>query len=320
MFAVAPVVVAGPVTGEPLGLTIDLRGQVELERRHYTLGDLAMIHAVDPALVQRMQRLQLGRTPRAGYSAVVNRGQIERRLERAIPDISQHIVWTGTEATTLQSAKVAYSETRYVTSARRYLSKQLSRRFSDHNIRITGAYKALLLPPGKVQLSPSLCSARIRKRSCIWIDVSVNGKHYRTIPVWFDVSVFANVLELTQALPAGAVVHDKWVQTRLRDVANVPGLPLQSLNQISGQRLVRSINSGTVLTRENFEPLPPVVKGQQVSVHSSVGSVTLIARARALEDGYPGRPVRLERLDGTDRYIGTVIDYGVVAVGGGGYD
>lgn len=306
---------------KPSKLEIDLREQVQLEQRYYTLADIAVLRGTDQALVKRLERVRLGRTPRAGYSAEIDQQQIARRLDRVIPGISQHIAWPGARSATLGSTKVAYSKDRYVAVAQRYLSGQLEKRFIDHSVRPTGDYRALILPPGEVQLTPSLCSVdKVRKRSCVWIDVSVDGEHYRTLPVWFDVSVFANVLELKRELPAGAVVHPQWVRTRLRDVANVPGSPLQSLDQISDRRATRALSDGAILTIENFEPLPPVVKGQQVTVQSSVGNITLTARARALEDGYAGEAIRLERLDGAASYVAVVIDDGLVSVRGGRYE
>jgi flagella basal body P-ring formation protein FlgA len=102
-----------------------------------------------------------------------------------------------------------------------------------------------------------------------------------------------------------------------RDLALVSGVPLLDLKFLEGKRLSRDLPTGEVLTESVLELLPEVVKGEPVKVKVKVGQVTLIARARALQDGYLGDPVRVERMDGQDSYMTRVIDQGWTRVDGG---
>ncbi|HHJ13918.1 MAG TPA: flagellar basal body P-ring formation protein FlgA [Gammaproteobacteria bacterium] len=296
---------------------LELRDKVLLQHRYYTLADVAVMRGADPALLKRLGRVRLGRVPRVGRLTRLDRTRIAQRLNRLIPGIRKYLGWRGAEFVEISSAQSELKKERYLGLAQAYLSDELGRKFIKHEIRPAGEYRTLYLPPGEVEMVPSRGSGgKIGKRTCVWLDISVSGEHYRTLPVWFDVAAFAEVLELQRDLPAGSVVDPRWVKRSVRDVANLRGTPLGVKDQLEGKRARRALSAGTVLVAEGIEPLPPVVKGQQVKVRSRAGNITLTLRARALEDGYPGDAIRLERLDGSDSYVAVVIGENLVAVGG----
>ncbi|MGD9172496.1 MAG: flagellar basal body P-ring formation chaperone FlgA, partial [Candidatus Thiodiazotropha sp.] len=142
----------------------------------------------------------------------------------------------------------------------------------------------------------------------------IDDAHYTTLPVWFDVSAKAEVYELQQDLSAGTPLKAHMLKRTKRDIAAVNGEPVTALAVIEGQRLIRDLSQGTVLTNAALQPVPDVVRGQKLKVKASVGNVTLIAMARALEDGNRGDSIRVERLDGNDNYMARVLDIGLAVV------
>lgn len=298
-------------------LEIQLREQVQVIGRYYTLGELAQVQGNDLKLVQRAERIRIGRTPRVGSNGQLTRETIVNRVERAIPMLTNNVLWKGAQLSLVQSAAVKYERQKYIGSAQRFLSGWLAQHVDDYAIRATGIHKDIELPPGAVRLIPSIGpKQKISKRMCVWLDVQVNDKHYRTLQVWFEVSAMSTVIEAIRELPAGAAVHPGSVRHAVADIAKVSGSPLQGLEELTGQRLTRKLSRGEVITSELLEPLPLVNKGQKVQVQASVGNVSLTVQGRALEDGYRGDRIRLERLDGHDRYAAVVIDNGLVSVDG----
>jgi flagella basal body P-ring formation protein FlgA len=301
-----------PLTGV---IEITLLDQVRLQGRNFTLGDIAQLDGPDSRLVSRLKRIVLGHTPRAGVSAQVDRDAVASRIDRLSPGVSKRVAWKGPTRTHVQAQHRRFDREQYLDTAQRYLDNWLGQRHKDFKAKYIGSYDDLQLPAGKVAIRAEVARRdRLSKRMCVWIDLLIDETHYTTLPVWFDVSVKAEVYELTQDLSAGTSIKPEMLKKTKRDIAAVNGEPVSALGVIEGQRLIRDLPGGKVLTVAALQPVPDVVRGQKLQVKASVGKVTLIATARALEDGNRGDPIRVERLDGSDAYMARVLDTGLAVV------
>jgi flagellar basal body P-ring formation protein FlgA len=296
---------------------ISLRDEVRLEGRTFTLGDIADLHDSDARRVSRLERVMLGRVPRTGVSTRIDRDAVTARLERAQPGISTELAWKGASAVRVQGVQQSFDRQVYLDEAQQRLDEWLKARYSDYSLRPVGRNEDLRLPAGEVALQTTILRAdRVNRRMCVWVDLQVDGEHYSSIPVWFEVSAQSDVYTLRSAAGAGTQLGPRMLQRTRYDLAKVSGTPVVDLTRLEGQRLTRDMPEGAVLTEAVLQPVPDVVKGQQIRVRASVGKVTLVARARALADGNRGDPVRVERLDGQDSYMTRVIGDGLAEVVG----
>lgn len=301
-----------PLTG---AIEISLRDQVRLQGRNFTLGDVAQLDGTDSRLVSRLEQVLLGRTPRAGVSAQIDRDAVASRIDRLLPGVSRRVIWKGAIQTRVQAQLRRIDRKQYLDTAQHYLDTWLGQRHEDFSAKPVGSYGDLQLPAGKVTIRAEVTRHdRASKRMCVWIDLQVDGAHYTTLPVWFDVSAKAEVFELQRDLSAGTPLKQEMLKKTKRDTAAVSGEPVSALTVIEGQRLIRDLPAGTVLTITALQPVPDVVKGQKLQVKATMGKVTLFATARALEDGNRGDPIRVERLDGSDDYMARVLDTGLAVV------
>jgi flagella basal body P-ring formation protein FlgA len=296
-------------------IEINMREQVRLQGRTFTLGDIAQLDGADSRLVSRLKRVLLGHTPRAGVTSQIERDAIASRIDRLSPGISKRVAWKGASKTRVQAQHRSFDRQAYLNSAQQFLDDWLGKRYKDFKAKPVGSYDDLQLPAGKVSIQAGVAQrVRVNKRMCVWIDLLIDDAHYTTLPVWFDVSAKAEVYELQQDLSAGTPLKAHMLKRTKRDIAAVNGEPVTALAVIEGQRLIRDLSQGTVLTNAALQPVPDVVRGQKLKVKASVGNVTLIAMARALEDGNRGDSIRVERLDGNDNYMARVLDIGLAVV------
>jgi flagellar basal body P-ring formation protein FlgA len=322
--AVAAIIMLVTVTTAVVGsasipeVEISLRDTVRLAERTFTLRDIADLNGSNTNLVSRLERVLMGRTPRAGVSAQIDRDAIAARIDRLLPGISKRVSWTGAPQTRVQGRYQRFDRQGYIDAAQLRLDGWLGERYDNFSAIPAGHYEDMPLPFGKVRLHAEVAKReRVSKRMCVWVDLLVDEQRYSSIPVWFGVSAKAQVYELKRPLSAGARLVPAMLQKNKRDLAYVSGAPVTELAVIEGQRLIRDLPEGTVLTEEVLEPVPDVVKGQELQVRASVGKVVLTTVARALEDGNRGEPIRVERLDGSDNYIARVLDIGLAVVEGG---
>jgi flagella basal body P-ring formation protein FlgA len=296
-------------------IEIDLRDQVRLEGRTFTLGDIAKLDGMDSRLVSRLKRVLLSRTPRAGVSAQIDRVDVASRIDRLLPGVSKRVVWKGATQTRVQARYRRFGRQGYLDSAQHYLENWLGERFEDFVAKPVGSYEDLELPTGNVTMRAEVAHRdRLSKRMCVWIDLMIDEAHFNTLPVWFDVTAYAEVFELQRDLSAGTQLKPEMLMKAKHDLATVSGEPVVVLAAIDGQRLIRDLPGGSVLTETVLQSVPDVVKGQKLQVKASVGRVTLIALARALQDGNRGDPIRVEKLDGSDKYMARVLDTGLAVV------
>lgn len=309
---------AGAVDAGPsidAAIEVSLRDQIRLQGRTFTLGDIAELGGADSKLVSRLKRVLLGRTPRAGVSAQIKREAVASRIDRLLPGISKRVTWKGASQTHVQAQHHHFDRQAYLDAAQRHLDDWLDNHYREFAAKPVGSYEDLQLPTGKVTLKADVARrVRVSKRMCVWVDLLIDDTHYTTLPVWFDVTANAEVYELQRGLSAGTLLNPDMLKKAKRDIAAVSGEPVAALAVIEGQRLIRDLPGGTVLTKAALQPVPDVVKGQKLQVKASMGKVTLIATARALEDGNRGDPIRVERLDGSDNFMARILDIGLAVV------
>ena len=225
------------------------------------------------------------------------------------------MTWKGAIETNVQSRYRRFERQAYLDAAQQQIDAWLGMRYQEFFAEPVGNYDDLQLPEGKVSIRAEVARRdRASKRMSVWIDLMIDDAHYTTLPVWFGVTANAEAYELQRDLPAGTSLKPEMLKKTKRDLAAVNGEPVVALSAVEGQRLMRDLPGGTVLTKGLLQPVPDVVKGQKLQVKASVGSVTLIAMARALEDGNRGDPIRVERLDGSDNYMARILDVGLAIV------
>lgn len=171
----------------------------------------------------------------------------------------------------------------------------------------------LPVPAGVVSLHPRIAAGTLpARRMVVVVDVQVDGRHWRTLPVWFVVRAWRPVWVARAPLAAGQVVDAAHFEREPRDVAALaaPALPLQQ--PLHGLRLRRPLDAGAVLTAALVEALPAVVRHQTVRVRVQAGPVLLQAPGVALADARIGERVRVLNPASRESFGARVVADGLV--------
>jgi flagella basal body P-ring formation protein FlgA len=285
--------------------------------RFYTLGDIASLEAPAGQLARQLLRTRIGRSPRPGYLAHVTRHQVAARLEQAAPGIHRQIEWRGAGFVRIRAGGLSYDAQTYIGPARGLLEEQLASHYERFELKAVGRPKDIVLPAGRVTVQPTIKEPFVlNKRISVWVDLLVDGEHFRSIPVWFDVSVWQDALVAVRAIDAESAVEPADLALAHRDIAAVRGVPVTSDAQLDGKRLKRRISKGHVLTLDALESVPAVAKGQQVNVRAIAGRVSIGTSAIAMADGQENDRIWVRKPDSNETYSVVVVGKGMAVADG----
>jgi flagella basal body P-ring formation protein FlgA len=129
-----------------------------------------------------------------------------------------------------------------------------------------------------------------------------SGRH--SIPVWFSVKAYQNVLVAQHHIKNRTIVHDNDFILKTRNIAGLKDIPYNRLPQTIW--LKKSINTDQILTPGFLTDPPFVIKGQSVQVKIVNHGISITTEAIAQKDGFIGQKVTMKNTQ-THKYFLAVI-------------
>ena len=317
-----PVVERAPLdaeTGDVAVARIELPAVMEAKRADVVLGDVAQLSSRDLTTLRKLMRLPLGRLPRSGESAHLDRSQLARWV-RARTGIDPHaITWSGAEAVDIYLATRELNGEQLVSAARASLQDWLSARSTRSSVELSRVPRDLIVPAGevKVQVRPIPNAALLARHMSVWVDVWVDDRFIRTVPVSFEVSAYERGYVMDLAEAAGSSLSQVHMQPKEVDLTALPSKAvLTSLKPetVANLRLRRPMAAGETVTRDSVESRPAVVRGDWATLHAVAGAVNLESRVEVLEDGLTGQLVHVKLPNATSPMLARVVGERIVEV------
>lgn len=155
---------------------------------------------------------------------------------------------------------------------------------------------------------------RVGARSAVWVGSAGMSAHRQGRLLWFAVAGYAPALVAAHTLAAaepldagdGAMADSDIVAADCASPASAEALP--------GMRVKRTLHAGEVLCANLLEPVPPVTRGEEVTLLYRGRSFMLTARGVAQADGQLGKPVMVRNSSSGDVFTGTVSGRAEVSV------
>lgn len=174
----------------------------------------------------------------------------------------------------------------------------------------------LTLPAGALRLHPRLPeNAALSRRMVVMVDVEVDARRRRTVPVWFAVRAMRPVLVARAPMSAGQLPTETLFALEPRDVAALPSPPWPATQPMDGLQMRQALPAGAVLTAAALVPRQAVARHQPVQVRVITGTVQLVTSGVALSDARIGDFVRVMNPVSRESYPARVIGDGLVAAG-----
>jgi flagella basal body P-ring formation protein FlgA len=101
-----------------------------------------------------------------------------------------------------------------------------------------------------------------------------------------------------------------------REVTSLTDGYYSDLARVTGKQTKRIIQMGSTLQASDIQDIPLVARGSGVVVSVVIGSVTVVSKGKALEDGDLGQVITVQHLATGKRLYGTVAGRGLVVLEG----
>jgi len=171
------------------------------------------------------------------------------------------------------------------------------------------------VPPGRVEIGLSTrASGSLEGRVPVTVALSVAGREHKRGVVTARAKREARVWVAVRSLPRGHVVARKDLRRERRDLEEVRGRPVSSLDGLVGLQTSRHVSRDRVLTASLVERPPVVSRGDRVSLRLTSGPLRIEAPGEVREDARAGETVRVLNLSSRREVTGVVDARGVVHV------
>lgn len=198
-------------------------------------------------------------------------------------------------------------------TAQNYLEKTIP--LADVNLQLKSKLVSQQVPPGKINLKVKpLNNQKWGGHTVVPVQILVNGNHHRTVMVTYNVQVFEKVVVTVQPLKKGDLISHNNVTLKRMDISQLSKSPRTDLEAALGTRAVRYLNANTILTKNDLEEMPLVLKGKPVTIKAKVGLIEISALAKALQDGKMGNLVQVQNLNSGKKLYAKVVGPALVEV------
>ena len=290
---IALVAATAPVYGATV---IFLPGQAQVKGLSFTLGEIAEIRQGNP----RLARLPLGATPAPGRIVYYSRQQLAELLRKG-DGHDRELEWRGAYEVAVQTQSVAVATSELAALAQEFLEMSLAWPAADRQCQLISTHhERILLPEPRtsLQFQPRHGTRSPSGRSAVEIAIFIDNQCYRRLEFLFAVRLWQTVFLTASFLRRHTLLTTDNLMQRRLDVTRLRQRPLTSSDDWRGQRTKYNLPAKRILSRDDIEPAPDITRGAVVMVIFHSANLTIKLRARALEDGYRGRRIRVARIPG----------------------
>ena len=288
-------------------ITLRAHAEVVTERTH--LGELADLGDAAEA----WGNLVMWPSPSPCQTVHLKRAAVMERLRELHASKSESFDWKGAEQIDIHRSCQRVEPEQLIGTARDTLAAWLRPRVERFDLTPL-VLAAIELPLGRISLVAREWPANqpFSARMQVWVEVGVDGREIRSVPVAFSVHAYRTAWVATRDVAAEQPIGGASLEQRLVDIAQERIEPMVEMPP--GSRLRKPLLAGQALTARHVEVVPAIVRGSAVKLRSRLGAIGIEARAEALQDGRPGQLVWVRVASATGPIRARVVEAGVVEI------
>ncbi len=161
----------------------------------------------------------------------------------------------------------------------------------------------------------SISPRPFRGQTMARVSMMCGGKSVKTIAVTVDTRFHKEVLVAKRQIRRHETLSEQMVELAMRDVTSLKGGYFTGFEQLVDNRTKRSVGVGAALSADHVEPVPVIMRGDDVALVVEGDGIWISAGGVAIQDGGVGSRIRVRNRDSGRIVQGTVLDRGTVAIG-----
>jgi flagellar basal body P-ring formation protein FlgA len=242
--------------------SIELLPDVRVQGDSVCLGEVAHLQSTDLALMRKLVSLPIGRAPRGGEPASVQREALAQWLRREVALAPEEVDWRGAAVVRVARVTRQVGGEEIAAAASEALQSWLAAQGVAADLQARPMPRDLAAPASEVRLQVRpLEHMPLRERMVVWVDLWSEGTFLRAVPVAFAV--------VQKAMPLGSPAP---LGVQPLTVADAPLLVAR------GEWATLRSSAGAVLLESRVEVLQDGRAGQRVRVRSQGATGLVFAR------------------------------------------
>lgn len=306
---------------------IQLRAQSMARSETVTVGDVAELTGGTAVLRERIKRIDLADAPKVAETVRISASQIVFRLQLTdLPNTSFQVF--GMKEVVVVPFVDTLSEERVIQQARELILKSHSWPEEDLMVRLARPLTVQLpkiSDKEKLDIKTELHTPVTELGRCqVNVAIVIDGEKRLQFPLYFETKLMRAVPVCTVALARGDQFTDQNVRFEKRPV-EASARPAPTLEGLVGKVAKRAMPAGQVVNAtdtdgESATPEGgPVIKARQVvKMLVPLGSLNVVARGEAMQDGKMGQVIRVQNVDSKKVVTGRVTGPDTVEINPGG--
>jgi flagella basal body P-ring formation protein FlgA len=262
---------------------------------------------------QPLPEVRIADAPVFGRFAVYTRAQLNDLLAKAAPEVIP--VWSGPERIRVVRRSRTLDETELRQMLTSTLQQDQVRERGELELRFVRPWAPQVVPDEALALRvldmPNLgvtpnfivrCEMKAGEEIVGTWQINVNAK------IWREVWVARSALMRGQPLQNADIGQERRDLLTFKD--GLTAMPAE----MSGFDVAENLSSGTILTARSIKQRPVIKRGKMLDALVQDGTLQILVKVEALEDGLPGQTVRVRNIKSRREFRGKVQNEETVTV------
>jgi|DewCreStandDraft_4_1066084.scaffolds.fasta_scaffold03643_11 flagella basal body P-ring formation protein FlgA len=268
--------------------------EVHISKDKIYLGDIADFYNIENDLLAEISTIYIKRAALPGYSVTVTKENIKNQLNKKYKTINIE----GPETVKVITEKSSVEKKDIKQIVENFILENMPWKREEVEITIKDIKDKIDTIDGNVLLKVKGEKIRnFKGNEIIPVEVTVDGKFYRIIPVSVLIKVVTDCLVAAQNIKIKESIVDK-VSLQKRDITFLPDDVITDIERIRNKVARQAIANGSIILNSMLDSTPVFKRGDTVTVVVKRGSVMVETTGNSLEDGKEGNIVKVKLVTG----------------------
>lgn len=284
-------------------MKLELLPRVIVKSEKICLSDVVKSNPMTPKNINRLLNMQIGTLSSSGPAIILSRKKLEFWVRMHGGAVGRNVILDGADSIEISVAVQKIDGTKVASFATAALTQWLKERADFVKLDVIGDVASVSVPVGGYDLQLSRISTPqiLRKKMMLMVDILVNARVSKSIPVRFNVVATRKVWAAKKTLPKGIAISEDDVEPKELDLLTRSNNMIESLDFF--KRSVRTkakIPKGGIVEVSNTEIVPDVLKGDIATLVLRDGLVNLESKVEVMQDGFIGQTIKVKPINVKD--------------------
>lgn len=262
---------------------------------HYRLSEVAHLEGTDPALLEKLSNLKIGRSPLPGGSLVVTKSLILSRLRAHVK--KRNVTFPDLERVTIRRSALRVSGDDIDQVVLNHIEEQLAEK--DTKIKLMTKSRDIFLPKGDLDFEVKARGKYKQAGGYQTYEVffKIDHKIVKKVPVRTHIKIYKEVFVAKDTIKRDHMIQDSDLEKIRTNVGRLPKNYVTDKSLLVGKVAKRAIGPSEVM-HDNAVATPPLVKsGDQLLIVYETPSLRLTAPGIAMRRGRLGERITVRNLN-----------------------